>query len=130
MSDVPESVLTDADWAALEAAGMATVQAAGGRDWAFRKPSKAIYSAYRGDSASADKAKAADALGDLARACLVPLPGRTLDEERAAWDQLGEDYPGAVDVVGMEVLALAVGPHEVRRRERPGSSEKPSGTRK
>ena len=127
---IAESSLTDADWAALDAAGVATVQHADGRDWAFRKPSKAIYSAYKGDSASQDKAKAADALGDLARACLVPLPGETLDDVRRAWDQLGEDYPAAVDVIGMEVLGLAVGPHEVIRRERPGSSEKPSGTRK
>lgn len=130
MSGVPDSTLTEADWAALDAAGVATVQTAGGRDWAFRKPSKAIYSAYRADSASADKAKAADALSDLARACLVPLPGRALDDERAAWDQLGEDFPAAPDVVAMEVLALAVGPHEVKRRERPGSSGKPSGTLK
>lgn len=126
----PESTLTEADWLALEASGMATVQAAGGREWAFRKPTKAIYSAYRSDSASQDKAKAADALCELARACLLPLPGHSLEDERAAWDQLGEDYPAAPDVVGMEVLALAVGPHEVMRRERPGSSEKPSGTRK
>ena len=130
MSDLPESTLTAADWDALDAAGVATVQTAGGRDWAFRKPSKAIYSAYRADSASQDKDKAADALNQLARACLVPLPGRELGAERAAWDQLGEDYPAAPDVVAMEVLALAVGPHEVKRRERPGSSEKPSGTRK
>lgn len=126
----PASTLTPEQWASLEAAGAATVQCAAGRDWAFRKPSKAIYSAYKADSASQDKAKAADALSDLARACLVPLPGSTLDDERAAWDQLGEDFPGAVDVIGMEVLGLAIGPHEVVRRERPGSSEKPSGTRK
>lgn len=130
MSDVPESILTAADWAALEAADMATVQTAGGRDWAFRKPTKAIYSAYRADSASQDKAKAADALCELARACLLPLPGETLDDARRAWDALGEDYPAAPDIVAMEVIALAVGPHEVRRRERPGSSEKPSGTLK
>lgn len=126
----PESTLTPEDWATLDAMGVATVQCAAGRDWAFRKPTKAIYSAYKSDSASQDKAKAADALADLARACLVAMPGRTLDDERAAWDQLAEDYPGAVDVIGMEVLGLAVGPHEVIRRERPGSSEKPSGTRK
>ena len=130
MSEVPESTLTEADWSALEAAGMATMQTAGGRDWAFRKPTKAIYSAYRADSSSQDKAKATDALCELARACLLPLPGETLDDVRRAWDALGEDCPAAPDIVAMEVLALAVGPHEVRRRERPGSSEKPSGTRK
>ena len=128
--DIPKSTLTEADWDALDAAGVATVQTAGGRDWAFKKPSKAIYAAYRTDSASQDKDKAADALAALARSCLMPLPGRALDDERRAWDQLGEDYPAAPDVIAMEVLALAVGPHEVKRRERPGSSEKPSGTRK
>lgn len=127
---LPESTLTEADWAALDAAGVGTVQTAGGRDWAFRKPSKAIYAAYRADSASQDKDKAADALAALARSCLIALPGRTLDDERRAWDELAEEYPAAPDVIAMEVLALAVGPHEVKRRERPGSSEKPSGTRK
>lgn len=126
---VPASTITPEQWAALEAAGAATVQCAAGREWAFRKPTKAIYSAYKADSAHADKAKAADAMADLARACIVPMPGSTLDAERAAWDQLCEDFPGAPDVLGMEVLALAIGPHEVVRRERPGSSAKPSGTR-
>lgn len=126
---VPESTLTAADWETLDAAGVATVQCAAGRDWAFRKPTKPIYAAYKADSSSQDKAQSSGALAALARACLVALPGRTTDDERAAWDRLCEDFPGAADVVGMEVLALAVGPHEVTRRERPGYSALPSATR-
>ena len=124
----PEDKLTDADWAAIEAAGAAVVLAAGGRDWAFRAPTKAIYSAYKADANKPEKAP--EALASLARACLVPMPGASLDAERAAWDDVCDRYPATPDVVGGEVLALALGPHEVVRRERRGSSGTPSETRK
>lgn len=128
MSD--DNTITAEQWAALDAAGVQLVMSGGGRDWAFKKPSKAQYSAFKVDLGSQDRAKAADAFLDLAKTCLVPMPGTTREAERAAWDDLCEEYPGAADEIGTEVLKLAEGPQKVVRRERPGSSAKPSETRK
>lgn len=122
--------ITEAEWAALDAAGAKLVIPGGARDWAFSKPTKAQYSAFKADLASQDRSKAADAFADLAKACLVPWPGSTLDDERDAWDDLCDEYPAAPDAIGAEVHKLAEGPREIKRRERPGSSAKPSETRK
>lgn len=102
---------------------------AGGRRWAFKKPTRAHWRAYKCDQGSADPTTRADASVSLARACLVPFdPQGTVETERAAFDALGDEYPGSLDVLGALVEASALSPLPLRGVKPPSSSPAAAAT--
>lgn len=107
----------------------ATVYEAGGRRWVFRRPSRAQWRAYKCAQNSLDPTTKADAGVDLARMCLAPFdPKGTVEQERAAFDALGEDYPGLLDLFATIVEAAALGPLPFRGVKPPPASSKGDAT--
>lgn len=92
-----------------------TAYDAGGRRWAFKKPTRAQWQAYKCDQQSPSPTTKADAGVALARACVVPFdPAGTVAAEREAFDALGEDYPALLDLFASLVEASAIGPLPIR----------------
>ncbi len=95
-----------------------------GRRWAFKKPSRAQWRAYKCDRQSVEPNTKADAGVALARACVVPFdPNGTVTAEREAFDAIGEEYPGALDLFASLVEASAVGPLNYRGVKPPKPSK-------
>lgn len=87
----------------------------GGRRWVIRKPKRAEYQKHKADTKHPDVNVQGRAAENLARMCLVPFEvGGKVEDERAAFDQLGEDYPALPDVLGLAAVDMAYGPFEVR----------------
>lgn len=87
----------------------------GGRRWVIRKPKRAEYQKHKADTKHPDVNVQGRAAENLARMCLVPFEaGGKAEDERAAFDQLGEDYPALPDVLGLAAVDMAYGPFEVR----------------
>lgn len=123
--EVQDAILTPEEHASLVSRYGKDVAAydANGRRWAFKKPTRAHWRAYKCDQNSNDPTTRADASVSLARACLVPFdPSHTLDAERAAFDALGDEYPAILDLFGAVVEASAIGPLPLRGVKPPSSS--------
>ena len=89
--EVQDAILTPEEHSSLTSryGKDAMAYEAGGRRWAFRKPTRAHWRAYKCDQSSNDPTTRADASVSLARACLVPFdPSHTLDAERAKIETL------------------------------------------
>lgn len=87
----------------------------GGRRWVIRKPKRSEYQKHKADTKHPDVNVQGRAAENLARMCLVPFEaGGKVEDERAAFDQLGEDYPALPDVLGLAAVDMAYGPFEVR----------------
>ena len=87
----------------------------GGRRWVIRKPRRAEYQKHKADSKHPDVNVQGRAAENLARLCLIPFEaGGKVEDERSAFDQLGEDYPALPDVLGLAAVDMAYGPFEVR----------------
>jgi hypothetical protein len=123
--EVADAILTPEEHASLTSryGDKATAYEAGGRRWVFRRPSRAQWRAYKCDQNSMDPTTKADAGVALARGCLAPFdPKGTVEAERAAFDALGEDYPGLLDLFASIVEASAIGPLPFRGVKPPSSS--------
>ncbi len=87
----------------------------GGRRFVIRKPKRAEYQKHKADAKHPDVNVQGRAAENLARMCLIPFdPGGKVEDERAAFDQLGEEYPALPDVLGLAAVDMAYGPFEVR----------------
>jgi hypothetical protein len=106
-----------------------TVYDAGGRRWAFKKPTRAQWQAYKCDQQSPNPTTKADAGVALARSCVVPFdPAGSVAAEREAFDALGEDYPALLDLFASLVEASAIGPLPIRGVKPPPASSKGAAT--
>jgi len=98
----------------------------GGRVWALAVPRGAIrklWQVFKIESQSPDPTTKADAGVRLARALLVPAdPQGKVADERAAFDDLGEDSPALLDLLAETAEALAHGPLPIRVAPPPSSS--------
>lgn len=102
----------------------------GGRLWFLRRPSRLEWLKYKTDAAHQDAVTRVRAGELLARACLVPAaPGRTVAQERDAFDALGEEYPALPDLLGMMAVTLAAGPHGAVEKKPLSSGASQSATR-
>ena len=113
MSEQTEATLTpeEAQSVASRFGAGAKVWEIGGRRWVLRKPTRPQWQAYKCDTLSADPTTKADAGVTLARALLGPFdPSGTVDAERAAFDAMGEEYPGHLDLLGALAEGAAYGP--------------------
>lgn len=127
MSDIdqPEAVLTadEAQSIAARYGATAKVWELGGRRWVLKKPSRALWQAYKCDAQSMDPTTKADAGVTLARACVVPFDAAgSIDAERIAFDAMGEDAPALLDLLAALAEQLAAGPLAVREVKPPPST--------
>lgn len=125
MDSEKEATLTEAEHASLTGRFGAGWKAweLGGRRYALKKPSRALWQAYKCDQISPDPTTKADAGVTLARACLVPIdPTGSVEAERAAFDAMGEESPALLDLLAALADQLAVGPLAVRELKPPPST--------
>ena len=125
MDSEKEATLTEAEHASLTGRFGAGWKAweLGGRRYALKKPSRALWQAYKCDQLSSDPTTKADAGVTLARACLVPIdPTGSVEAERAAFDALGEESPALLDLLAALTENLAAGPLAVREVKPPPST--------
>lgn len=102
----------------------------GGRLWFLRRPTRVEWLKYKTDRDHQDAVTRVRAAELLARAVLVPTaPGRTVAQERDAFDALGEEYPALPDLLGMMALGLAAGPHGAVEKKPLSSGASQSATR-
>ena len=101
----------------------------GGRVWCLAVPRQGFrmfWQRYKAQQQSADPTTKADAEVQLARSMLVPCGAAATAEavkaERAAFDAMGDEYPGLLDVLGAGAEALALGPLPIRAASPPSSS--------
>lgn len=118
-NDLPEATLTPAQEQRLEALrgahGDVRCYDLGGRRFVLRKPKRAEYLKHKTDSKHPDLSVQARAGEILARMCLVPFdPSGKVEDERKAFDELGEEFPALPDILGVAAVDMAYGPFEVR----------------
>lgn len=131
MDDEKEATLTEAEHASLTGRFGSGWKAweLNGRRWAIRKPTRPQWQAYKCDSISADPTTKADAGVSLARGCLVTIdPAGKIEDERTAFDALGEECPALLDLLGTLTENLAAGPLAVREIKPPPSTPRVSET--
>lgn len=114
-----EAVLTVAESERLEALrsshGDVRCYDIGGRRFVIRKPKRAEFLKHKADSKHPDVNVQTCAAEKLARMCLVPFdPAGKVEEERSAFDALGEEFPALPDILGLAAVDMAYGPFEVR----------------
>ena len=117
--EAPEAILTDAESARLDALksahGDARCYDLGGRRFVIRKPKRAEFLKHKADAKHPDVNVQTCAAEKLARTCLVPFdPAGKVEDERAAFDALGEEFPALPDILGLAAVDMAYGPFEVR----------------
>lgn len=132
MSDPSDSpVLDDATWNALVARHGKKIRVLdlNGRRWVLKGPTRAQWQMFKCDSTSMAPLAKVEASVQLARAVLAPYdPAGDVDSERKAFDALGEEYPGLLDVMGAHAEGLACGPLPVRELGPASSTPPVSGT--
>jgi hypothetical protein len=102
----------------------------GGRLWFLRRPSRVEWLKYKTDAAHQDAVTRVRAGELLARACLVPsAAGRTVAQERDAFDALGEEFPALPDLLGMMAVTLAAGPHGAAEKKPRSSAASQTASR-
>jgi hypothetical protein len=102
----------------------------GERLWFLRRPTRVEWLKYKTDSAHQDAVTRVRAAELLARAVLVPTAhGRTVAQEREAFDALGEEYPALPDFLGGLAATLAAGPYGVAEKKPRSSGASQSATR-
>lgn len=120
-----EAILTPEEHASITGRFGATakVYELGGRRWCLRKPRRPEWQAFKVDQQSQDATTRADAPVTLAKALLVPVdPNGTVDAERKAFDDLSEEYPALIDVLGVWAVNGAEGPFPLREIKPPAST--------
>lgn len=86
--------------------------------WCVRKPKRAEFLRFKVEQKHADMSVQVQAGEKLARACLVPFDAAVkVEDERLAFDQLGEDYPACPELLAQAVVGMAYGPFEFRVRK-------------
>lgn len=125
MDGEQEASLTEAEHASLTGRFGASWKAweVGGRRWALKRPPRPLWQAYKCDQLSPDPTTRADAGVTLARGCLVPIdPSGSVEDERKAFDAMGEESPALLDLLAVVVDGLAVGPLVYRELRPPAST--------
>jgi hypothetical protein len=125
MDGEQEASLTEAELASLTGRYGASWKAweLGGRRYAVRKPTRAQWQSYKCDQLSPDLTTKADAGVTLARGCLVPIdPSGSVEDERKAFDAMGEESPALLDLLAVLTENLAAGPLAAREVKPPPST--------
>lgn len=132
LESTPELDAARAKAATIHGARVAVYEL-GGRFWCVAVPAqgfRALWQRYKAAQNSPDPTTKADAGVHLARSMLVPYDAPASPEavkvERAAFDAMGDEAPGLLDILAIGAEALSLGPLPMRAA-RPGSSSSPGG---